>query len=207
MNPASALSAAPDVAIGVAFLLAWLFPRLVGVDMVNYALLTMLLEFIVVHSAGFMGVVILDRGSHTVRKTGLIVGLGVIYSIFVGAFCVAFDTWWPMVAFWSLTLNRLTGVFFHTAPEGEERRRQESGWATGAVLYLIWIFITVILPLPRLGLTEAVVADAHLPGSGLWVEKPQKVIAAGAGYFLSQAYVELHEAGWFKSGVTAGQRS
>ena len=204
MSLATLLSAAPDVALGLAFLSTWLFPRALGIDMLNYALLTMLLEFIVVHSAGFMGVVILQNAPKS-RKAMHILGLGLMYTTFVAAFAFAFSTWWPLVAFWSLTLNRLTGIF--TAPEGEERRRIESGWATGALFYLLWVFVTVILPLPRLGLTEAVIAEAQIPGEGLWVEKPQKVIVAGMGYFFSQAWAELHAANWFKSRAPAGQRS
>ena len=162
--------------------------------MLRYALLSMLLEFIVIHSAAFMGAVALDGKSTRMSKAGHVLGLGLMYTAFVGAFALAFGDWWPLVAFWSLTVNRLTGVLLHTAPEGQEREQLMSGWAISAVLYILWIFATLFFPLPRLGLTAEVVAEASLPGEGIWVESPQKVIAAGAGYFLSQAYVELKDA-------------
>ncbi len=114
-----------------------------------------------------------------------------------------FEQWWPIVAFWSLTLNRLTAVLFQTAPQGVERQRLMNGWATSGILYIVWVIVTAWLPLPPLGLSPAIVADAQLPGTGAWVEAPQRLIAAGAGYFLSQAYVELSEPRWSRQNSTA----
>ena len=52
---ARAVSALPDVALGVLFLVTWIDPRVFGEGVLQYALLTMLMEFIVVHSSGFDG--------------------------------------------------------------------------------------------------------------------------------------------------------
>jgi hypothetical protein len=192
MQPAGVLSAAPDVALGVAFLVTWIVPRWMGVDWLRYAMLTMLLEFIVIHSAGLMGAVMLDGSSRSFR-TVKVIGLALVYTVLVWTFTVIFEERWPLLAFWSLTLNRLTGVLLHTAPPGEERERLMRGWVTSGVLYILWMIATALLPLPRLGLSPGIVADAQLPGAGAWVESPQRLMAAGAGYFLSQAYFELSE--------------
>ena len=194
MQPARLLSAAPDAALAVAFLLTWVVPQWMGVEWLPYVLLTMLLEFFVVHSAGMMGAVMLD-GSSKSSRTMKMIGLALVYTVFVSAFAFIFEQWWPLFAFWALTLNRLTGVLLHTAPAGLERERLMSGWVTSGILYIIWVIVTALLPLPRLGLSAAIVADAQLPGTGAWVESPHRLMAAGAGYFLSQAYFELSEPG------------
>jgi hypothetical protein len=57
-------------------------------------------------------------------------------------------------------------------------------------LYVLGVFVTVILPLPRLGITPEVVAQLGIPGSGLWVERPHTVIAFGLLYFGALAAVK-----------------
>jgi hypothetical protein len=49
------------------------------------------------------------------------------------------------------------------------------------------VFVTLLLPLPRLGLTPDIVASAGLVGSGYWIENPHSVVAFGLIYFGLQA--------------------
>jgi hypothetical protein len=56
-------------------------------------------------------------------------------------------------------------------------------WALQVVAYLAAVFATVLLPIPRLGITEAIQPQLGLTGSGLWVEHPQTVVVSGALYF------------------------
>jgi len=150
----------------------------------------MLLEFIVVHSAGFMGTVALAPDRRTARARTLVL-FGLFYSVFVAGFALAFRTWWPLAAFWGLTANRLLGVVVGQAPEGRERQFIQAGWAAGALFYVLSVMVTVILPVPRLGITRAVRDAVDLPGSGAWVDEPWRAVAGAACYFLLVGFSEL----------------
>lgn len=188
-------SAAPDLGFGLVYLVTWISPVTFGEGMIGYLMLTMVLEFIVMHSAAFMGQVMISDAPRR-GKTMSIVGLGLFYSLFVIGFALSFGRWWPLWALWTLTLNRLTGVMFGTAPSDEEKLAIQAAWAASAMLYLVWGGLTTMLPVPRVGITIPVVQRAALPGSGLWIDEPQRVIAFGAAYFLSQAAYELTEPRW-----------
>ena len=185
----------PDVGLAVGFLVTWLQPRWLGVDMLPYAVLTMAMEFIVIHSSAFMGAVALSNASRATR-TARIVGLGVFYSVFVAGFSLIFRTWAPTIAFWSLTANRLATVLFH---DEDEQARIGATWALSFLTYFIWVVVPLVLPLPRLGVTDAVLAEAAIPSEGAWVDAPEKALVSGAGYFLSQAYFDLRPPRWVKA--------
>jgi hypothetical protein len=113
------------------------------------------------------------------------------YSIFVGGFALSFKTWWPLGAFWGLSLNRLLGSLVGQAPKGREKDLVQQGWGVSAVLYLLFTFATLLLPIPRFGLTDAVVGALELPGEGIWVDEPHRVISFGFLYFSGQTYWSL----------------
>lgn len=192
---ASVLAALPDLGLSLVFLATWIAPRAVGVERIGHLALVMLLEFIVVHSAGFMGVAALAPDPRWSR-TKTILGLGLFYTVFVGGFALGFNTWWPLAAFWGLTLNRLLSVIVGPPPRDEARRIVRAGWAVGAMAYMGAVFLTTPFPVPRLGVTRDVVAQAHLPGSGLWIDEPYRVLAAGFLYFLTIGISELYDHRW-----------
>jgi hypothetical protein len=197
------VAALPDFGLSAVFLGTWIAPRLLGVDRIGHLLLLMLLEFIVVHSAGFMGVAALTDNPKRPRAKAIL-GLGAFYTLFVGGFALGFRTWWPLVAFWGLTLNRLLSAIVGPPPRGEAERIVRAGWAVGAMAYLGAVFLTTPLPVPRLGVTKAVVAAAHLPGSGLWIDEPYRVLAAGFLYFLAIGISELYEHRWIPASTLPG---
>ncbi len=49
--------------------------------------------------------------------------------------------------------------------------------------YVFGVFATIVLPVPRLGITPEVVAGQGFTSSGAWIEEPQRVIAFGVLYF------------------------
>jgi hypothetical protein len=185
-NVASAL---PDFILSAFCLTAWVAPGRLAPDAVNWILLTMLLEFVVMHSAAFMGLQLIATGDRRARALSVL-GLGLFYSIFAGGFAAAFHSWWPLVSFWLLTLNRLTGVLFKQSPGGEERAFLQAGWAASGISYLLGAGLTTFLPLPRLGITADVVSELHLTGSGLWVSEPWRVVAFGVLYFAAMGAFE-----------------
>ncbi len=174
-------AALPDSISAVVFLAAWLFPLRWGNALVSNLLLVMLLEFIVVHSSGFLGMTVLDGSASRSRKVLAVLGFGVFYLCFVLAFAFIFQRTWAIWAFSWLLLSKLATIWFE--PSTAESTRQQQLWALSAVCYVLGAFATTLLPLPRLGLTSEVVSQLGLPGSGLWVEQPHKVVAFGLLYF------------------------
>jgi hypothetical protein len=174
--------AAGDLFLATLFLVTWLAPGSSLALPIATALLTMLLEFIVVHSTGFMGTATLAKETRA-RRAKAIVGLGVFYSLFVAGFALAFQTWWPLVAFWGLTLNRSLGVMLDPGPTAAHALRIRKSWAAVTMAYLAAVFVTTLLPVPAFGIDRTVVSAAALPASGLWVEQPHRVVAAGFLHF------------------------
>jgi len=197
--PAAAVfSALPDGAIAVVALITWINPTVLGPDLVRWFVLLMLVEFIAVHSAGFLGTVAFSNQT-TAKRVWQSIGLCLFYSLFLAGFSLGFRTWWPIVGFWFLTLNRLSSVLFGQAPDGDERALIVGGWGAGVVFYLFGAFATVLLPVPRLGITRSVVSELGLPGEGLWVDEPERAVAFAAIYFALAAWSELVSHRWLRT--------
>ena len=182
-------SAMPDFALATACLLAWIAPEAFAFPIVPWVMLTMLVEFIVVHSAPFMGLQLVSD-IPAARKVRNVIAIGGFYSIFLMGFSLAFHAWWPFVSFWTLTVNRLTVLLFRQAPAGEERATLQASWAAGALCYLAGAFLTTVLPLPRFGVTPEYVESLHLSGGGLWIAQPWRVVAFGALHFATLGFFE-----------------
>ena len=176
--------------------MTWVAPGLLGVHRVRDVVLLMLMEFIVIHSSAFMGTAAWGGFGGKLPRGLAIVGLGLFYSLFVGGFALVFKTWAPLLGFWLLTLNRLSGALLSHA-DGEETSQVMKGWATSTFFYLIAVFATTFLPIPALGITPDVIDAADVPGdSGLWVNRPYTVLAAGFLYYTACALSELTSHGW-----------
>ena len=189
-NAGGILSALPDVALATTFLLTWIRPEFLGIQRVRFLLMVVLLEFIIIHSSAFLGNVLasdLDKG----KKTLGLLGLGAFYTIFAGAFSLVNKSWWPVTSFWMLMLNKFLFLFTRAVPSEEEKAAWASGWATNVLFYLGATFATTLLPIPRLGVTSAVQKQFHLPGSGLWISEPWRVLALGFLYFSAVSIVEI----------------
>ncbi len=199
------VAAVPDLLMAGFCLAVWIDPSRFGGDGVGYVVLVMLLEFIVVHSAAFMGS--LAVGAVEVKpllrwgRTTGILGLGLFYSLFVLGFCLAFHTWWPMAAFWLLTLNRLLGAIIGQGrTDAENKKLIATGWGLGAMAYLLGAFATVLLPIPRLGIRDGL----HGVGGGLWVDEPWRAVAFGVFYFGMIGWYELRWRRWMGTATAAG---
>ena len=192
----SAIAALPDLALGALCLVTWVAPGLLGVERVREVVLLMLMEFIVIHSSAFMGPAAWGGFGGKWPRGVAIVGLGLFYSLFVGGFALVFKSWAPLIGFWLLTLNRLSGALLSPA-DGEDASVVMKGWATSTFFYLIAVFATTFLPIPALGITPEVIDAADVPGdSGLWVTRPYTVVAAGFLYYTACALSELSSHGW-----------
>ena len=188
------LAAAPDLALGATMILTWIAPQLLGPDRAAYAAQLMTLEFVVVHSAvivGYLGTVSRSRAINGV----LIVGVSALYSTLAIMVGRASNSLWPLWSFWGLTLNRLMSLVGAGLVDEKKAARLGTRWVVSVVLYVGWVMLTTFLPIPALGIDASMLPDNPRVG-GLWIEQPQRVLAAGAGYFFSQAYLDLRPPGW-----------
>jgi hypothetical protein len=174
-------AALPDAISASVFVAAWLYPLRWGTPLVGNLVLVMLLEFLLVHSSGFLGMTMLDDSASRLRKTLVVLGFGVFYMAFVLAFAFIFERTWAIAAFSWLLVSKLATIWF--GPGTADSERQQALWGVSVVCYVLGAFVTAIAPLPRFGITPEVVGQLGLPGSGLWVEQPHTVMAFGALYF------------------------
>lgn len=184
------ISASPDFLMALAFFATWIDPTALGNDMLNYCMLIMLLEFITIHSAGFLGFAIL-LGKSKFQKILRVIGLGLLYSIFIWAFSGSSGEFWPLLTFWFLLLNRILGVLL-----GDDSSYSLKGviiirWAWSIFCFLMSIMITALLPIPQFGWSNTAVNSIPSTGSGLWIDEPQTLLAAGCIYFLSIGIFEM----------------
>jgi len=200
-------SALPDFGLSALFLITWIAPESAAAGVPRNLILLVLMEFIIIHSSAFMGVAAYrDAGSRSQRTWGVI-GLGAFYSLFVIAFSVMFHSWWPLVSFWGLTLNRLLGVLLGQASKGREPDLLRVGWAANMACYLVAVMLTTVVTIPRLGFNSSALRERmHLPGGGLWIDEPWRVMAIGVLYYGLVGLSELNGHAWMRPWKTAKPR-
>ncbi len=187
---AGLIQAAPDLTLAMTFLITWIRPYTFGPTAVKHLILVVLVEFVVIHSSGFMGAAALAATS-VPRRLLVILGFGFFYSLFTGVVSMAFHSSWPFLSFWGLTGNRMLNVVVSPAPNLRNTKIVMGGWALTVAAYLVLVFLTAFLPVPRLGITADVVARQELTGGGLWIDHPETAIALGFFYFLAVGVGEL----------------
>jgi len=186
------LAVVPDALTATLYLIAWMAPRLPGAAQVRALVLTMAVEFVVMQSSAFFFGIGLMDATWRRRQIGLIVGLVLFYFVFIAGLAWEFHGLWPVFSFAWLLLSRFLPLWLGRG-SATLRDRLMSGWIVSLSLFFIGAFATALLPLPRLGLTPAVVQSLRLPGGGLWVEQPWTVMAFGAFYFGAQAWIKYRD--------------
>lgn len=182
------LGALPDAVAAGFFLINWIAPHTFGIDAVRNGMLIMLVEFVLIHASVFLGNAALEESTSRRNKVMAMGGFAAFYLMFVTSFAWIFKSWWPFVAFGWLLASKL-GIALDTRQTPFERRHaMQSDWAIGTMAYLTGVFITVLIPLPRLGITAEAASRLDLPGEGLWVSQPHTVIAFGTIYFALLAF-------------------
>ncbi len=173
-------AALPDAVTSAIFLTAWIAPGVLGPVWVKNLMLTMLIEFIVMHSGAFYANLAAASGSR-VRRSLALIGFTLFYGVFIAAFSFAFKSTWPFFAFGWLFVSRFAGLWMRE--DAAKRELMSRAWIASVILYLVGVFATIFIPLPPFGLTPEFVASMQLTGKGLWIEKPQTVIVFGVFYF------------------------
>jgi len=183
------IAALPDAITAGVYLTAWVEPSIPGPATIKNLMLTMLIEFIVIHSSGFYaGIAAVDLGR--AKRLALLSGLSAFYLLFIVVFAYAFDSTWPIFAFAWLFLCRFFHLWIRPAQSEQETLGSMGLWAASVATYVLGAIATVALPLPALGVTPDFVATLHLPGSGEWIERPYTVLAFGTLYFAVQAFAK-----------------
>ncbi len=185
------LSALPDTLSASFFLTVWIAPQYFGDSSVRSGMLIMLVEFILVHASGFVGAQTLRPDSTRKNKLRFVAGFGAFYLLFISAWALAFGEWWPFLAFGWLLVGKFKTAFDTRLPSDTRKVHMQSDWAIGAMAYLGGVFATILLPVPRLGITSDIIDQLQLPGSGLWIDEPHRVIAFGLIYFTVLAWVKF----------------
>jgi len=183
---ASAWAALPDGITAAVFVLVWLFPFALDEVSVKTGLLVMLLEFFLIHATGFFTAI---GGSAKVSRAWrmlALTGLTLFYLVMVGAFAWSFGEWWPVFAFLWLAVGKAAWAWGTRDGDGDGDNAMMMpmvAWAGSVVAYLGGAFLTTLVPVPRLGMTEAVQPRFGLEGGGLWIDEPHRVVAFGVVYF------------------------
>lgn len=181
-------SSIPDFLMGLAFLATWIEPASLGDGMVSYLFQVMLLEFIIIHSAGFMGGVIFGNDPKS-KKIKMLLGFGLFYSMFVAGFAVGFKSWWPVIAFWGLMFNRMMSVLTGQAEEGKEQEFIKNMWGVNIGCYLVSVFAAILIPLPEFGISPHDLGQLSV--SGDFVDEPHRMMAWGFLYFTMVGWYEI----------------
>jgi hypothetical protein len=193
------MHAFPDAITAGIFLYAWIAPLAWRKNLVGELMLVMLVEFILIHSAPFLGNIVLASNMPLKQRLKVFAGFTILYSLFIGAFAAGFKSWLPVIAFAWLVSAKLVSLVTDREHSERDRQRMRGYWGVSAGYYLLAVFATLFLPVPELGITRHGSAYG-IPGSGEWVSNPHTVVAAGFLYFGLLALTKLVEQpGWWRN--------
>ena len=179
------LKALPELISAGILLALWLEPARFGADWFRSGVLTLLLEFFVIHASGFMAALMYDPETPARKRMLQVAGLGVFYLLFMSAFAWGFDAWWMLGAFAWLCFGKLQAIWTGAPPVERDRQIAMLSWALSVVVYLGAVGVTVSVDVPRLGVSDAVRDAAGFSGSskGLWEAEPWRALAGAVLYF------------------------
>lgn len=188
-------AALPDLCTALAFVLVWASPLRFGLFSVKTAMLTMLLEFFLIHATGFFTAFVNTPNTSRLRRIGGLLGLSSFYLLMIGAFSWSFGAWWPLLGFLWLLAGKILWVRAHPVVDADDTMFWQMGaWAGSVVAYLFACFATLIPDVPRWGMTEALQPRFGLTGGGVWIDEPHRVVAFGVLYFAVLAAGKLFAA-------------
>jgi hypothetical protein len=138
----------------------------------------MIMEFIVIHSAGFMGAILVGDTARSTKIKAML-WFGAFYMLFFIAFAITLKTWWPMLAFLVLMVNRLFSIVFNDKLSMSQKSMVMREWAIALTFYILCVAATLIVPVDPMGAYGALSTG----GTGEWELRPYKALAAGVFYF------------------------
>lgn len=183
----------PNLAMVAYFLWAWIDPSSAGPRIVQAAFLWMMVEFLLIHSGGFLA---------------FAAGRPVVFAAFTGFYVVlifglasAMGDLWPLVAF----VLHAASTFLGNGSDAIEVSVTVGGtvrlpprWFAMFAAILLAFFLSSRIPLPILGMTEEAfcrmdTGGMTVDGGPLYPEHARSMLATAVLYYLS---VAVFEAGW-----------
>lgn len=185
--------AAPCFSMGMRMLQVWRDPMAVDEGRwVRYGVGVFVLEFILLHASILLGAAATGHDGLSLARTALLVGF---YALFAGAIALGFKSRALFNAFLVVVVGRFVAVMVGVSADDQRLFMAHS--LVAMVLYFGLVISSVVLPWPKLGITEAVASRARPDNaSGLWVEQPHRAIGPAAVYFLLLGVVELALMTW-----------
>lgn len=176
------LSGLPDLVTAGFFVAAWIAPGKIGPEWIKTMMLVMLFEFITIHATAFMIGFAEQKSLSRLKRALGMATLGLAYLAMAAAFSAIFDEWWPVYAFLWLLCGKILGLWSH---QDDTLAYSQALWGASTGFFILAVIAGALLPIPALMITDAVRAQAAIPGSGLWVDDPQRLLFSGAAYFFA----------------------
>ncbi|MEZ5462942.1 hypothetical protein [Dokdonella sp.] len=181
-------SALADLTTAGTCIAAWWAPELLPDNLLRATAVIMIIEFLSIHGMIMVPVLTVLIGERWPR-----VALGLVLLLYFGSAAgvsLAVDTWWPTLFFGWLLLSRYVLPQWNLGGNDEHLDIGKL-WIVSTLLWLGLVFVTVLLPVPSFGWDAATIGRLGLPGSGIWVEQPQRLLAFASSYFLLLAVFKL----------------
>ena len=181
------VTALPCFLLAGTMMATWIDPMSIdGGRWVRFGVGIMVLEFILVHSGGFMSA----QQAGTDWRTLRVFGAGfAFYGLFAGAMALAFKSWMLFFIYTAVMVSRWITLL--TRP-GEASQEAKFRSGISVVFYLLAVFASVLIPWPELGVTSSVINDVYPDrGGGEWERHPETALAAGVIYFTLLGLTEL----------------
>jgi hypothetical protein len=193
--------AAPNFGFVALFAWAWVSPSSLGDERVNWLFWTLVIEFLVVHSTGFMAAAVYSSQERASRFKAAAM-FGFPYFVLTGIFALAMKAWWPLASFWSLTANRWLGPLIGKLEPEQTREFVMVSWVVSMAFYCLAVPLAMALPVPELGFAEhpVLLAGANSPEEA----QLHRWMAAGAAYFTINGLSEALRHRWVPARVRRG---
>jgi Kef-type K+ transport system membrane component KefB len=153
---------------------------------VPYGVGLLLMEFLILHSAGMTCGIMAEKKTRG-EKYKMLAGLFIMYCVMGIGFAASTDSPSLLVMLIAIMVGR-----FVTVITGEQDQGLHKRTAYGVMLYLACAAGTVFIAVPEMGITREVLAEVYPSrGGGVWERYPQRPIVAGAVYFGVMGILEL----------------
>lgn len=165
---------------------------------VPYGVGLLLMEFLVLHSAGMTcGILSTRQADKQANEDAaikaardrykLLAGLFAMYCLLGFGFAMSTDSPSLLAMLIAIMVGRFVNVL-----DGDQSQALSQRTAAGVVLYLLCAAGTIFIAVPEMGITREVLAEVYPSrGGGIWERFPQRPIVAGAVYFGLMGVLEL----------------
>lgn len=182
----------PLLVIAVVLVMIWVEPASVaGGDWLKLGAMMVMIEFLLLHSGAFMSV-----GPAVCKKTGQQVawffGFALLYAVFFAGMASMIGQGYIAWLLTGVLLSRLLTLVILRDRRGTILMLQRS--AVGMIILILTMFLPLI-PVPELGITEAIRYETFGSVHDSLSEHPERFLAWGALYFLLTGMIETY-VGW-----------